>query len=113
MASSRSLLRTLATTEPGTYVTLTLPRMLHALHGIPGITRVWRSPGGDRYWVAVESSRYESMIIDRVGDALECAEAAAVDLPVAFSLSLVLPNGWNEVPEDAQACWPPPAGRMA
>lgn len=98
---------------PRAYITLGLPRILHVLQDIPGITRIWRSTDGEQYWIAVENRQHESTIAARLGDAVDQVTDQAGGANVVFLFNLVLPGASGTVPADAQVCWPAPAGRPA
>lgn len=91
---------------PRAYITLGLPRILHALHGIPGISQIWKTLDGEQYWIAVENLKHEDEIIDRLVRAADQTTGQSDGANVVFLFNLVLPNAWRTMPAEARKCWP-------
>jgi hypothetical protein len=95
---------------PRTYITLGLPRILHALHDIPGITRIWKTLDGEQYWIAVSNLQQENVIATRLGDAVDQATEQYDGANVVFLFNLVLPGmEHHPVLANAQVCWTAPS----
>lgn len=91
---------------PRAYITLGLPRILHALHDVPGITRIWKTLDGEQYWIGVSSLQHEHTIAKCIGDAADQAAEQADGADLVLLWHLVLPGmEHHPVLANAQVCW--------